>query len=378
VSSADKVRVLLVYSRVGGGHLSAARALAEELEATGRAATHLIDIYVECGRFPVTTFPGVYAELARHHPRVWSMIFNASGLPWLNPARVLGPFLRSGLARALGALRPAVVVSVLPAINGLLVEAAQPSQARVEVVLTDWAGVHPLWFANGVRQYTVPTDVAARDCVRVGATPSTVDIVGIPVRRTFAEAGARERADVKRACLPQLGLDPDRFTVLAMVGAEGSPRALQNIAHVLNTPLDAQVVVVCAHNAALRAAVQRLPSRVPVHALGFVDNVADLMRSADVLITKAGGLTLAEAFCCEVPVVVNDVLPGQEAGNVAYAREHGAVEYAPGPAQLAALVAELRSDARRRARLIANAQALARPQAAQQIARAILARCARG
>jgi len=58
-------RVLLIYSRVGGGHLSAARALEEELVASGRAQTRLVDIYLECGRFPVTLFPRAYAELAR-------------------------------------------------------------------------------------------------------------------------------------------------------------------------------------------------------------------------------------------------------------------------------------------------------------------------
>ena len=50
-------RVLLVYSRVGGGHLSAARALAEAFEATGRVHTQLVDAYIESGRFPITLVP---------------------------------------------------------------------------------------------------------------------------------------------------------------------------------------------------------------------------------------------------------------------------------------------------------------------------------
>ena len=58
-------RVVLVYSRVGGGHLSAARALAAELEATGAATTTIVDAYLECGRFPLTLFPAAYARLAR-------------------------------------------------------------------------------------------------------------------------------------------------------------------------------------------------------------------------------------------------------------------------------------------------------------------------
>jgi len=49
-------RVLVVYSRVGGGHLSVARALAAELESSGKATTNLVDAYVECGRFPRRLF----------------------------------------------------------------------------------------------------------------------------------------------------------------------------------------------------------------------------------------------------------------------------------------------------------------------------------
>ena len=62
MSAAARRRVLVVYSRVGGGHQSAARALAAELDATGQATTRLIDVYVDTGRFPLTTFPAGGAE----------------------------------------------------------------------------------------------------------------------------------------------------------------------------------------------------------------------------------------------------------------------------------------------------------------------------
>src|SRR5207248_604431 len=128
--------------------------------------------------------------------------------------------------------------------------------------------------------------------------------VGIPVRRAFAA--------------PSQPHTHEKFTILAMVGAEGSPRALRNVAHLVQMDLDARVLVICGRNEQLLQRVERLSSRMPLQAVGFVDNVAERMRSADVLVTKAGGLTLAEAFCCGVPTVVQDVLPGQETGNLDY------------------------------------------------------------
>ncbi len=363
----------MVYSRVGGGHLSAARAIASELEGTGNCTVTTVDAYLECGRFPVTRFPAAYAELARHYPRLWSMIYRGSST-WkgLDPKYVLGPFLRGGFRRLITAQTPDVVICVLPAINGLLAEATRSSGARLEVVLTDWHSLHPFWVARGVDHYTAPTESARDDCIRLGAAPHMVDVVGIPIRREFAVDADRGALRARR--LSEVGVNPRRLTVLVMVGAEGSPRALRNIAALAMLQLDLQVLVVCGRNVELRQQIQRLPARVPLKTLGFVDNVAELMRAADVLITKAGGLTLAEAFACHVPVVVHDVLPGQESGNLEYVLERGGVMYAPDHQALVRAISELYADASRRQELAARGARLARPDAARQIAQNILAR----
>lgn len=361
----------MVYSRVGGGHLSAARAIAAELASSERCGVSVADAYVECGRFPVTLFPKAYAQLARHHGWLWSIVYEGSA-KGLDPKRMLGPFLRSGLRRLIARRAPDVVISVLPAINGLLADATGPSGARLEVVLTDWHSVHRFWQAAGVDHYTAPTQSARDDCIRYGAAPSTVDVVGIPIRREFALAV--DRAALRGPLLESLGLDRRRLTVLAMVGAEGSPRALRNIARLALLDLDLQLVVVCGRNAELRSRIERLRTRLPLKALGFVDNVAELMRAADVLVTKAGGLTLAEAFACRVAVVVHDVLPGQEAGNLHYVLDHGAVVYARDSRALVRAVSNLCADEALREQLAARAARLARPNAAREIARNILDR----
>ena len=368
-SGATARRALVVYSRVGGGHLSAARALGAELEARG-ADVQLVDAYLQCGRFPTTWFPRAYATLARHRPGLWALVYFGSDR-LLQPTRALAPFVRNGFLQLMRTAQPEVVISVLPAINGLLASAAGRAGARLEVVLTDWHSVHRFWVAPGVDHYTAPTDSAREDCIRFGAPAQRVEVIGIPVRAEFA--GSR---DDQREALASLDLDPLRFTILAMVGAEGSPRALRNIARLAQAAdlADAQLVVICGNNTELRERIERLPARMRVRALGFVHDVARLMRAADLLVTKAGGVTLAEAFSCGVPVVVHDVLPGQEAGNLEYVLDRQAVLYAPAPGALARLVAELRADARRRADLAAHGARLARPQATRQIVDGVLQR----
>jgi UDP-N-acetylglucosamine:LPS N-acetylglucosamine transferase len=281
------------------------------------------------------------------------------------------PFLRHGFAELMRQERPDVVVCTLPVVNGLLAHAADATGARLEVVLTDWHSVHPFWVSRGVDHYTAPTDSARGDCIRFGARPDAVDVVGIPVRTQFATASSAPPAD-----LAAFGLQPGRPTVLAMVGAEGSPRALRNVAALVASDLDAQLLVVCGNSHGLRRQVEQLPARMPLSAVGFVENIAALMRACDVLVTKAGGLTLAEAFCCGIPVVIHDLLPGQEAGNLEYVLGRGAAEYAPAPTALVATLARLIGDRARREALSRCGAELARPRAAADIAANVLARLA--
>src|SRR5262249_35129236 len=124
--------------------------------------------------------------------------------------------------------------------------------------------------------------------------------------------------------------------------------------------------------------VQRLHGVNPIVPLGFVENVADLMVASDVLLSKTGGVTLAEAFCCGLPVLAFDPLPGQEEGNARFVVESGAAELAESPAHLAALVGELRWSAGRRETLAANGYTLAAPGAAAAAAQAIVERIRAG
>jgi UDP-N-acetylglucosamine:LPS N-acetylglucosamine transferase len=85
-------------------------------------------------------------------------------------------------------------------------------------------------------------------------------------------------------------------------------------------------------------------------------------------------VTLAEAFCSGVPVVVHDVLPGQEAGNLEHVLAEEAVLFAPDPEALARIAREMVHDPGRRAALAERGARLARPFASREIVRGVLER----
>ena len=370
--------VQILSSRVGGGHQSVAQALRNALVGLADAdvRVEIDDVYLKLGRFPASRFPWFYATVTRRFPRLWRLIYVVTNRPpsgtrynWIGDA-IGGPALKELIA----ARRPDAVVTVLPGTAGFMARSVMRSgvPANVEVVVTDWADIHLGWASTFPAQYTVPTENAAQTLTRVGIPAASVDVRGLLVREQFAQV--EQGRDARRRARERLGLPQDRFLVLAMVGAEGSPEALAHLGAVADTPLDADILVVCGRNRRLYKKVERLTGVNPIVPLGFVENVADLMLASDILLTKTGGVTLAEAFCCGLPVLAFDPLPGQEEGNARYVVECGAAELATSPSDLAALVAELRRSPERRAALTEKGRLLASPGAATATAEAIVRR----
>jgi 1,2-diacylglycerol 3-beta-galactosyltransferase len=107
--------------------------------------------------------------------------------------------------------------------------------------------------------------------------------------------------------------------------------------------------------------------------LGFVSNVADYMRAADALLSKAGPGTIAEAAACGLPIIVCDYISGQEAGNLAYVETRGAGEVALEARDVSATLRRFFGpDPAPLAQLKRNAIASARPHAADDIAKFLM------
>jgi processive 1,2-diacylglycerol beta-glucosyltransferase len=134
-----------------------------------------------------------------------------------------------------------------------------------------------------------------------------------------------------------------------------------------------QVVAITGHNAPMRRRLERLgiaPSSLRV--LGWVDDVAALMQTASVLVTKPGGLTTAEAALSELPLVMFDAIPGPERRNAERVAAAGGGVVADGPDAAVAATLSLLRDEHKRKRMSASMKHFSRPEAASEIARLVL------
>jgi len=85
---------------------------------------------------------------------------------------------------------------------------------------------------------------------------------------------------------------------------------------------EAQMLVVCARNKKLylRLKAKKYPQ---LNLFGFVDNIEELMSVSDVIITKPGGLSIAELLVKELPPIFISAIPGQEIENAKKLASYG-------------------------------------------------------
>jgi 1,2-diacylglycerol 3-beta-galactosyltransferase len=369
------VPLLFLIGDTGGGHRSAAQAVGQALDGRwpGRFATVIYDpLRGPAAPRRLRWLMALYGPAIRLTPWLWGMLWRGFGSPrTLRWARrtLLAPAYGS-VARAVAAHRPAVIVAFHPMTAGPAVRARDRGAAGVPVitVITDLITTHLSWRDAAVDRVIVPSAPVGHRCALDGMPAGRYIEIGLPVAAEFS--GAPPRPHERRALRQSLGLSGRRFLVVMTGGAEGSGGIYRRTAAILRHFDDVDVAVICGRNRRLR---RRLARRVPqargrltVH--GFVDNMADWMRCADVVVGKAGPGTIAEAACCAAPLVLTSCVPGQEEGNIEFVVSAGAGRYAPRPRDLVAEVGRLRRNPAALAAMRAASAGLSRPRAAADIA----------
>lgn len=371
----DDSKVLLLFSATGGGHRSVAEALMEAFALQAPAArVILVDLFHDCTLFPINRVGRSYRLLVQNAPVLWRAIWrfgeDKRRLAWM--MRLCMPLVQP-VRRCLREQAPDLVISVHPLLNHIPLRflREEGNQAPFVTVVTDWASVPLAWFCPQVDLCVVPNEAAVHRARAAGLSAEQMRVVGMPVSGRFHP--------VERLAKPrwrqQLRLDPDQPTVLLVGG--GGVGSLGEIALAVADELAAeghgQLVVICGRNEHLRQQLARRMWPIPVTVQGFVTNMPDWMGAADLIITKAGPSTIAEALVVGLPILLCSFIPGQEEGNVPFVVEHGAGVYAEKPTEIARRVGEwLRPGNTMLVQMAARARALGRPAAAKEIAEEIL------
>lgn len=357
---ADKKRVLILVSDAGLGHRRAAEAIAAVLErkysqqCTVEIANPMSDERVPSG---LRDSQSDYDQLVQQAPRLYGLGYQASdaAVPSAVLEGVLTVVLFAAVRDLLRRYQPDVVVTTYPLYQSPHHAVCLVSRHHIPLltVVTDLATVHRMWFSQAAARVLVPTQAVYDLAIKAGLPRDKVRITGIPVSPDIVRE-KRAPPDIRA----ELGWRPDLTTLLVVGGKR--VKHLDNILHVLNhSALSLQLVIVAGGDDEFYQQFQRMEWHLATRMYNFVTNLPTMMRAADCILCKAGGLTVTESLACGLPLLLVDVLPGQEVGNAEYVVQGGAGELAKDPTTVLAVLyhwldqgGKLLAERARRARLL--------------------------
>ena len=217
-------RVSILTANAGGGHLAAAESLAEAL--VDKAHVSILRLMDDYSPFPISHFSAGYGPLVHYAPRLYHIVyrFGASRSRLELTGRAVYPLVRHRMDAVLRGQEADLWISVhhLQIDTALRLLREQGSTAPFVTVVTDPVTAPVAWFSPKVDLCVVATE-AARDVALACKVPrDRVRVIGLPIRRAFAEMRGRPKAEVRS----HLGLAPDRPLILLSGGGAGVGRML--------------------------------------------------------------------------------------------------------------------------------------------------------
>ncbi|MBL8122945.1 MAG: glycosyltransferase [Pyrinomonadaceae bacterium] len=372
-------KILIISSDTGGGHRSAAAALAHGLEKFwyGESLAVRTIKAVEESHHITEKLVSVYNWVLRHKQGWMKYLYWAVNR--FRPEtreffhrRCIG-FLKEGFEKWC----PHVVVSVHPLTQHIfarvLRELNLADQIPLVTVVTDpcygfWKG----WACDDVSLYLVANDDAKRQLMDYGVSESRIKISGMPVHPKFREVTETDAQDARRA----YGLDADKFTIFLNAGWIGGGNIPQIFRELVRGELDVQAIFLAGKNEDLRKEAEEIAktAKFPVKVIGYSDEIEKLMQSANVMVSKLGGLTTFEALACRLPIIADATTPPmpQEAGTVKLLSQKGAGILLKKPADIVGVVNDLVTDNPRYLRMKEATAGVSLPNSTESIAREIL------
>lgn len=367
--------ILILSVSAGAGHVRAAQALATTAarDYPNAKVTHL-----DVMDFVPKSFRKVYADsyikLVDKAPLLWSYLYQSTDTADKNS---LLTKLRRNIerlnTRALKKEMQAIAPDVILCTHFLPAELASKRIERGELMPPIWVqvtdfDVHGLWIHPHIAGYFVANDeVAARLHAR-GISSANIHVTGIPIMPQFSVT-----LD-KATCAQEIGVDPNKPTLLMMSGGLGVGNIASMARDILQIEGDFQVIALAGKNEAmlneLKALAQQYPQRL--FPMGFTKTIERLMTVADLAITKPGGLTSSECVAMHLPMIVVSPIPGQEERNADHLLESGAALKAVDTPALCHKVKLLLQHPQQLKQMRANMQAIARPNAASDVLKHVM------
>jgi UDP-N-acetylglucosamine:LPS N-acetylglucosamine transferase/predicted metal-dependent phosphoesterase TrpH len=365
-------KILILTAGFGDGHNTAARNVADALDLTSdEVKVEVLDVFQSSLGLLNDVLKKAYLGLTRFAPSVWngiySMLDNSKGLE--SNLLAFGN-LKSALEQILTQSQPDCVLSTYPVYAHVIREIYRDHSERpfrFITVVTDSISVNSSWFRAPSDWYCVPNEATADVLRKNGVPGEKVKTFGFPVNPVFAEK------DQETVQAPKAD-GPIKVLYIINTGKKKSGKAVDRRLELPRVHL----TITVGRDAELKEKLMRRAERFGerVRVLGWTNQMPRLMLTHHLVVTKAGGATVQEAIAARCPMILNQVIPGQEDGNAQLVKDLDAGVVARKNRDVAEwIAAAFASDARLWKKWRDHLTKVSRPDASLRIAELALHEC---
>ena len=371
-------RVLILSASAGAGHVRAAEALLKDFQAHPAVAHGGEVQHWDILKYSTATFRYIYSkmylDLVNKAPGVLGYMYKRTDVPWKKTfAQAFEKFNSGPFVKAIAQYKPDLVVATHFTPPNVMAWLLAKHQLRVKpaIVVTD-LDCHAMWLCRSYLHYFVSLEETKVYLEQMGIAPEKITVSGIPVDPVF-----RIPRD-KKTTRHTLGLDPESFTILVSAGGFGVGPVEMLIAELMKIELPVQIVAIAGKSEELKAKLERMAKKSPptakakLHPIGFTKQMDEYMAAADILISKPGGLTTAEAMSRGLPMCIVNPIPGQEERNSDHLLELGVAIKCNNPPTLGWKIQQLMENPARLAQMKERAKAFGKPEAGRKIVEELL------
>jgi processive 1,2-diacylglycerol beta-glucosyltransferase len=360
--------LLILTAGFGEGHNAAARNLREAIAVAAPQTNVVIsDVFLDAYGWINRLVQKGYLAVINRVPSLWQTVFEI-----LDRTRIveqhIGIYVAAArrVSRLIEDFHPSVIVSTYPGCNHLLdfiYRRRLKRPFRMVTIITDSLTINSVWYRGRSDFFLVANEPTADVLVKAGIPEQKVRIFGFPVPRIFASL------DGSRPVPPPDG----RWRILYVINS--GRHMAPEIARRLLVLDDVHLVVTTGRDEDLARRISAISAKAgkKVDVFGWTPDMPRLMAESHLLISKAGGATVQESLAAKTPMIITQIVPGQEEGNARLILERKAGALATTPPQISATARGAFADgARQWIEWQRAATSLSRPAAADDIAEFLL------
>ena len=366
-------KIIIFYGAYGGGHIAAAKSISNHiLKNNPEIDVELIDCIEYINKYINKISTEAYKEVAKKIPKLWEHVYNKSNDGAL--AKIMtttNKIMAIKLKNLIKNLNPDLIISTHPFSSQMCAFLKKKNKINCELatIMTDFH-IHNQWLylPEFVDYFFVSNDDMKKEMIKLDIPENKIFVTGIPVSTKFKENFNKD--DI----YDEFWLDKDKFTVLFFGGGEfglGRDTAYMTLKCIIRLFKDIQVVAISGKNKKMNKTfndlVDKTNSSDRIKVLEYTDKVPELMAIANIVVTKAGGLTLTESLTSHLPIIIINPIPGQEEENAEVLVKNNAAIWIKKDDNIARILKNLARNPKKLEEMKQNSIALAKPNATQDI-----------